>query len=81
MTGKGSHLRCDCAMSIKVAFFDTLGVPRFSPSGQPISLEVFPYVRDVLARLQQEGLRLGVISNTGTISTLPGVRLGLGSRR
>jgi bacterial leucyl aminopeptidase len=55
---------------IRVAFFDigdTLGVMRFAPSGQPVSLEVFPYVRDVVARLKQDGLRLGVISNTGTI--------------
>jgi leucyl aminopeptidase len=56
-------------MSIDVVFFDigdTLGVPRFSTSGQPISLEVFPYVRDVLTRLRQNRLRLGVISNTGS---------------
>jgi bacterial leucyl aminopeptidase len=59
------------ARKIEVVFFDigdTLGTPRFLPCGQPLSLAIFPYVRSTLARLREDGLRLGVISNTGPIA-------------
>ena len=57
-------------MAIKVAYFDigdTLGTPRSSSAGQPIALDVFAYVPDLLAELRRSGLRLGVISNTGSM--------------
>ena len=55
---------------IKVVYFDigdTLGVPRSSAAGLPIALDVFPYIPGLLAELRRIGLRLGVISNTGSI--------------
>jgi FMN phosphatase YigB (HAD superfamily) len=59
-------------MSI-VVFFDlgdTLVVPQRSPDGSLLSLNVLPFVPDVLKKLKGtevdgEKLRLGVISNTG----------------
>jgi bacterial leucyl aminopeptidase len=45
---------------------DILGVPVFSPPPPHLeSLDVFPFVRDVLSKLRDDGNRLGIISNTG----------------
>jgi leucyl aminopeptidase len=60
-------------MSI-VVFFDlgdTLVIPRLSDDGSLLALNVLPFVPDVLDKLRrtkanEEALRLGVISNTGT---------------
>ena len=49
-------------------FFDignTLGAPKLSPGGLLVALTVYTYVPDVLRQLQEEGKRLGVISNIG----------------
>ncbi|HEX8354857.1 MAG TPA: HAD family hydrolase, partial [Pyrinomonadaceae bacterium] len=40
-----------------------LGVPRFTPP--PPALEIFSFVEEALATLQEKGVRLGVISDTG----------------
>jgi extracellular elastinolytic metalloproteinase len=56
-------------MRVKVIFFDlgdTLGQAVLSPP--PVHLlefDVFPFVGDLLTRLRAQGLRLGIISNTG----------------
>jgi hypothetical protein len=42
---------------------NVLGVPRFSPP--PAELRKFPFVEEALGRLRDEGVRLGVISDTG----------------
>src|ERR1043165_2648950 len=45
---------------------DILGTPVFSPPPPHLeSLDVFPFVAEVLSRLKNEGMRLGIISNTG----------------
>lgn len=54
-----------------VVFFDvgeTLGVARISPSPNPRleRLDVYPYIPDILKQLTNNGIRLGVISNTGS---------------
>jgi FMN phosphatase YigB (HAD superfamily) len=56
-------------MTARVIFFDigeTLGQVSMSPEGRPLRLELYPYVRQILTTLRDAGLRLGVISNTGT---------------
>jgi FMN phosphatase YigB (HAD superfamily) len=56
-------------MTARVIFFDigeTLGQVSISPEGRPLRLELYPYVRQILTTLRDAGLRLGVISNTGT---------------
>jgi bacterial leucyl aminopeptidase len=59
-------------MSVKIIFFDlgdTLGQAVLSPP--PVHLvdfDVFPFVGDLLTRLRARGLRLGIISNTGSDS-------------
>src|SRR5262245_43640191 len=54
---------------ISVLFFDlgdTLGTPVLSPPpSHLIGFEVFRYVPSILQELRDQGLRLGVISNTG----------------
>jgi hypothetical protein len=60
---------------ISVIFFDlgdTLGVPIFSHEGRLERFEPFGFVKPVLESLRSQGLRLGVISNTGEES---GVRV------
>jgi len=55
-------------MLISVAYFDigqTLGTPRLTPSLNLEGLDVFPYVPDILNNLKNQGIRLGIISNTG----------------
>jgi beta-phosphoglucomutase-like phosphatase (HAD superfamily) len=48
---------------------DTLGTARFVPGTLHLAgLDVFPFVPEVLAQLQADGIRLGVISNKGTNS-------------
>jgi hypothetical protein len=52
---------------IKVVFFDigdTLAVAHISPSGD-LALKPLPDVPEVLEKLQDAHLRLGIISNTG----------------
>lgn len=55
-----------------VVFFDigdTLAKVIFSREGNRIErLDVFAYVPDVLRRLKERGVRLGIISNRGNIS-------------
>src|SRR5215210_1903099 len=57
-------------MAVRVIFFDlggTLGDPAVSPP--PIRLlgfHPYPFAKETLQRLASQGLRLGVISNTGT---------------
>jgi bacterial leucyl aminopeptidase len=59
-------------MGVKIIFFDlgdTLGQAVLSPP--PVHLvdfDVFPFVGDLLTRLRARGLRLGIISNTGSDS-------------
>jgi extracellular elastinolytic metalloproteinase len=59
-------------MSVKVIFFDlgdTLGQAVLSPlPAHLLEFNVFPFVGDLLTRLRGEGLRLGIISNTGSDS-------------
>ena len=53
-----------------VAFFDignTLAAVALSPSGDGIELAVFPEVPPVLGELRDRGVRLGVISDRGSI--------------
>lgn len=64
--------------NVSVAFFDigeTLGTVSVAPSGIPISFDVYSHVPPILEYLKGAGIRIGVISNTGThagslISTL-----------
>jgi len=45
---------------------DILGSPVFTPPPPHLErLDVFPFVIDVLTRLRNDGIRLGIISNTG----------------
>jgi leucyl aminopeptidase len=52
-----------------VVFFDlgdTLASARVNPAGDRlVGLDIYPYARTVLEDLSTEGLRLGIISNTG----------------
>jgi hypothetical protein len=55
-------------MTVRVVFFDigeTLGQLSISPDGRPLRLDLYHYVRPILATLRDKGLRFGVISNTG----------------
>lgn len=56
-------------MTMRVVFFDigeTLGQVSISPEGRPLRLGLYPYVERILSALRDRGLRLGVMSNTGT---------------
>ena len=59
-------------MSVKIIFFDlgdTLGQAVLSlPPVHLVDFDVFPFVGDLLTRLRARGLRLGIISNTGSDS-------------
>jgi leucyl aminopeptidase len=55
-------------MTVRVVFFDigtTLGQLAISPDGRPLRLDLYSYVRRILATPRDKGLRLGGISNTG----------------
>jgi leucyl aminopeptidase len=55
--------------SSPVAFFDigqTIGTPRLSADFGLVGLDVYPFVPIVLESLRSEGIRLGIISNTGS---------------
>jgi FMN phosphatase YigB (HAD superfamily) len=62
-------------MTPTAVFFDigdTLAVPVFAPDNSLQAFEVFPFVLEILRRLKSSPysghpLRLGVISNTGTL--------------
>lgn len=58
------------ASPVSVVFFDlgdTLGSPVLSPSPpRLVGFKVFPFVLELLQGLRARGLRLGIISNTGT---------------
>ena len=64
-------------MALPVIFFDigdTLAVAHFGPDNSLERFEVFPFVLQILGKLKStphsggQSLRLGVISNSGTIS-------------
>jgi bacterial leucyl aminopeptidase len=66
--------------AVKVVFFDigdTLAVAR---PGSPLELDPLPGAADVLRRLSVAGLRLGIISNTGseTVETMRRALVGAG---
>ncbi len=52
-----------------VVFFDigdTLGTPRISPPPYRLErLDIYPYIPNVLQQLKNNGLKIGIISNTG----------------
>lgn len=53
----------------QVIFFDigaTLGTPKISPSPSRLEgLDIYPYIPKVLQHLKENGLKIGIISNTG----------------
>lgn len=54
--------------SLRLVFFDlgdTLGVPQLSRQGRLAGFKVFDFAAPVLEELKSQGLRLGIISNTG----------------
>ncbi len=57
------------SQSISVVFFDigdTLGYPVVSPPPSHLeSLNVYPYVPNILRQLKENNIRIGIISNTG----------------
>jgi leucyl aminopeptidase len=55
-------------MAIGVTYFDigqTLGTPQLTPAMKLERLDVFPYIPAILRELSGQGVRLGIISNTG----------------
>lgn len=62
-------------MGTKAIFFDigsTLASPVLSADHTTlIGLNVYPFVPEILGALRQQGVRLGLLSNTGPSDTLP----------
>ncbi|TFI52379.1 hypothetical protein BLD44_020735 [Mastigocladus laminosus UU774] len=52
-----------------IVFFDigdTLGTPKISPPPSRLEgLDIYPYIPNVLQRLKDNGVKIGIISNTG----------------
>jgi bacterial leucyl aminopeptidase len=52
----------------QVVFFDigdTLGTPRISPPSRLEGLDIYPHIPNILQQLKDNGLKIGIISNTG----------------
>jgi hypothetical protein len=65
---------CDtaAASSLTVVFFDigqALGLPRFSQAGELEAIDIFPDVPEILKELKEKNIRIGIISDPGTLDT------------
>ena len=60
------------ASSLTVVFFDigqTLGLPRFSQAGELEAIDIFPDVPEIFKELKEKNIRIGIISDPGTLDT------------